>query len=222
MGRAHLTERVMQILRDMKKSKPNTNVQNSPITVTERAPRKRKFVPASRNYTQTSGKHADPRAVCHSVYNFLQNSGLIVTSGKDIRFGRSRSYKMNDSGSEKMYYTKNRHNSYLILTHLVPLMERGTMIYFGPPGTGKTTAPELVSHFLFGLPPKKVQEGAIYGNPELTLTDMVATVKIGTLLKTGKEIVKAREFMKSMIRIIDEVLSAGDESLLKPEYLRAL
>jgi hypothetical protein len=210
-----------RILNDLSEEERNKVARMRGATVSPRIPAavKRPTAPVHATSVPTIRpgiSHNNPRSICHSVYDFLQKSKLVITSGKDIRLGKRKSYKMNDSGSEKIYYSKNRHSSYLLLTHLACLLDRGSMIYFGPHGTGKTTAPELVSYFLFGIPVNKVQEGAIYGNPELTLTDMVATLNIGALIKSGAEIVKPREFMTSMIRIIDEVnrIPAGKLSVL--------
>jgi MoxR-like ATPase len=145
------------------------------------------------------------RAKVHNAYDYVQKTGLIVTSGKEIRLGKIESTNMNENGSEKIYYSPVRHSPYLMLTAANMLMDRGTMLYYGPPGTGKTTAPEIMGYFLFGIPIQKIQESAIHGNPEISITDMIATLKIGTLLKTGEEVVVPRPFMTSMIRVIDEI-----------------
>lgn len=210
---------VLRILSERKGKKVSIR-ESEPVSEATAAPAvaKRTVKPGKQvaQFTLGQGQHNDPRAVCHSVYNFLQHSGLIVAPERDINLGKQKSYKMNDSGSEKMSYSSIRYSSYLLFPLLTSLMDRGSMIFFGPPGTGKTTAPELISKFLYGIPINKIQEGAIYGNPELTLSDMVATVNIGTLLKTGKEVVKPRGFMHSMIRIIDEVnrITPGKLSIL--------
>jgi len=207
-SKPYSTRRVLEILRE-KKGKgirlPDLELPKSKISV-----------PAPVRIRLKDGEHDNPRTVCHSVYNYLQNSGLIIAPEKDIKLGKIKSYKLNDSGSEKIFYSEHSYNSYLLFTHLVSLMDKGSMIFFGPPGTGKTTAPELVTRFLYDIPVNKIQEGVIYGNPELTLTDMVATTHIGILLKTGDEVVMPREFMKSMIRIIDEVnrITPGKLSIL--------
>jgi MoxR-like ATPase len=212
--KTHFTNRVLEIL----ERENGKKVEISEIRVPARPLPKREVVPVmpANSIKLSEGEHNDPRAVCNAVYDFIQDSGLIAAPEKDIFLGKTKSYKMNDSGSEKMYYSPEGYNSYLLLTHLVSFMDKGSMIFFGPPGTGKTTAPELVTHFLYDIPVNVIQQGAIYGNPELTLNDMVATVQIGTLITTGEEVVQPRDFMTSMIRIIDEVnrITPGKLSIL--------
>ena len=168
----------------------------------------KKTRPVHRTRKISTARHppslSSARGICHNIYNYLQSSGLIITPTKDIKIGKLHSININESGSEKLYSGQQNYNSYLLITHVVALLDRGTVIYFGPPGTGKTTAPELVAHYLLGKSIKEIQEATIYGHPELTFNEMLAAEDVGKLIK-GKVHIVPRKFILSKVRIIDEV-----------------
>jgi len=183
-------------------------VNNTPKTNSNGVPTLTRSIPKN-NSSSTRGRisriaQSTLRDKVHLLYDGLMNSGQIVAPEKDIKLGKRREINLSDNGIDKIVLTNEHYNSTLMFTFLSALMDKASVIYFGEPGTGKTTAPEVVINALYGIPLQKIQEATIYGNPELTTSDMVATLDIAKLMK-GKEIVIPRKFMTSVIRIIDEV-----------------
>ncbi len=95
------------------------------------------------------------------------------------------------------------YNSVLLGTLLNALIN-GSMIYFGPPGSGKTTTPEVVGQVLFGLTLKQIEQATIYGHTNLTEEKMTASFNIPKLMKGIKEVVWST-WVEQFYRMLDEV-----------------
>jgi len=156
-----------------------------------------------------------PREKLHNLYDRIQTAGLFIAPENDIKLNKTSSVKLNLNGSEALELCKESYNSSLLLTLLTSLFKRGNMVYFGPPGAGKTTAPEFIGHFIYGKPLDEIHRATIFGHPEQTQEMMVARYSLSDLM-TGEERVLVRQFMNSPIKIIDEVnrLPPGKLSIL--------
>jgi len=125
--------------------------------------------------------------------------------------GKTEYVDLSDNDSLQLRVSETSYNAPLLFTHLVALTERGSLLFTGTHGTGKTSSAELVTSFLFGKPLDEVRKAVIHGNPELTFNDMVATTNLVDLMHKGIETVSPRAFMKAETksRIIDEVNRLG-------------
>ena len=94
-------------------------------------------------------------------------------------------------------------NSVLLGTLLNSLI-CGSIIYFGPPGSGKTTTPEVTGQVLFGLTLRQIEEATIYGHPNLTEEKMTASFDIPKLMNGVKEVNFSR-WVLEFFRMLDEV-----------------
>ncbi|MBW3004558.1 AAA family ATPase [Candidatus Woesearchaeota archaeon] len=152
-----------------------------------------------------------PRDICHTVYTALHESGAIISADRSIKTGKVEYVDLSDNNSLKLRVADKSYNAPLLFTHLVALTERGSLLFTGTHGTGKTSSAELVSSFLFGKSLNEVRKAVIHGNPELTFSDMVAVTNLADLINKGIETVSPRAFMKAatVSRIIDEVNRLG-------------
>ena len=140
---------------------------------------------------------------CHASYDYI--SRRLFMPERDIKFGERRRIPLSENGIEHMITADESYNSVLLLTHLAMCIPRAAVLYQGMPGTGKTSIAELVSEALLGIPLTEIQEATIYGNPELTTSDMLAYLDAGALIKEGKEVIHPRKFMTSRVHMVDEV-----------------
>jgi MoxR-like ATPase len=140
-----------------------------------------------------------------TFYNFLLNSGLYISPITELQFNQEKEISLDVGGICKMSINKEAYNANLTFTMLTSLLQNTSMIYFGPPGSGKTTTSEFVLSGIYNLPLSVIHKATIYGNPELTEEKMLAFVDIISYLKNHKEVIGIREFMKTPARIIDEV-----------------
>ncbi len=151
------------------------------------------------------------------MYELVQSRGLYIAPELDIQFGDKKSIPLNNNGSETLVLADENYNSNLLFTILSCLnpVSNPAMIFFGPPGAGKTTCAEYVGHFMFNLSLDEIHNATIYGHPEQTEEKMVARYNVASLMQ-GKELVEKREFITSPVRIVDEVnrLPPGKLSIL--------
>lgn len=168
--------------------------------------------------TQVRPSGISPRDICHTVYNALHESGAVISADRTIKAGNVSYVDLSGNSSLQLRTADRSYNAPLLLTHLVALTERGSLLFTGTHGTGKTSCAELVTSFLFGKPLNEVRKAVIHGNPELTFNDMIAVTNLADLINKGIETVNPREFMKAgtITRIIDEVnrLTPGKRSIL--------
>ncbi len=158
---------------------------------------------------------SDPRGKLRKLYDRIQDTGLFIAPEQDIKFGIKRSININNNGTEKIDLAKEGYNSSLLFTMLTGILKHGNMIYFGPPGAGKTTAPEFVGHFLYDRSMEDIHRATIFCHPEQTQELMVARYSLADLM-IGEEKVLVRECMTSPIKILDEInrLPPGKLSIL--------
>ena len=89
-----------------------------------------------------------------------------------------------------------------VLNSLVP---NSAMLLIGGHGGGKTTLVKLLGRMCTSYPLAEIENSIIRGHPQLTEEKLVATLKLGKLMKEGKEEVIWRKFVTSFWKIIDEV-----------------
>jgi len=128
---------------------------------------------------------------------------------QDVGLGAKifESSALNRTGYEE--YEKN-FNSVLLGTFLNALVN-GSMIFFGPPGSGKTMTPEVVGQVLFGLSLEQIEEATIYGHPNLTEEKMTASFDIPKLMQGQKEVVWSPWVLESY-RMLDEANRIAPET----------
>ena|GEM_PF-907707 len=157
-----------------------------------------------------------PRDICHTVYNALHESGLVISPERTLKTGKVEYVDLSGNNAMQMCVSEKSYSAPLLFTHLVALTGQGSMMFTGQAGTGKTSSAVLVSSFLFGKPLDEVRKAVIQGNPELTFGDMIAVTNIADLVNKGIERVHPRSFVTSTIRIIDEVnrITPGKRAIL--------
>jgi len=188
---------------ELKKVNPNKMVQAKPKT----KPKTLQIVVPQKKKIVTAG----PRAVCHDVYDYLQKTALVMAPEKDVHLGAVGQINLNDAGSEKQITADISYNSFMLFSHLACLMNQGTVFYQGTPGASKTSIAKLVAHHIYGISLDNIEKATIKGHEGISDTDMLAMLDIGLLIKEGKEVPHARPFVKSMVRIIDEVNRLGPQ-----------
>lgn len=137
------------------------------------------------------------------VYGLIENSGLFIAPERDVVFGIEKTVPLNVNGTELLQLPSEGYNSGLLFTILAALID-STMIFYGPPGAGKTTVAEYTGHLLFNLSLDDIHRATIYGHPEQTQEMMVARYGLAELM-TGEEKVLVRKFMQSRLKMLDEV-----------------
>lgn len=149
------------------------------------------------------------------IYKIIDERGLFIAPENDIVFSPEKRLAINANNSEFIELAKESYNSNLLLAIFTSLMNNGTMIFYGPPGAGKTTTSELVGHFIHGIELEEIQRATIYGHPEQTKEEMVARYNLGEMM-AGVEKIDPREFMQCTVGIIDEMprLPPGKLSIL--------
>ena len=150
-----------------------------------------------------------------AIYRIIDERGLFIAPENDLVFSPDKRLAINANGSESVELAKESYNSNLLFALLAGIMKSGTMIFYGPPGAGKTTTSELVGHFLYGMSLDDIQKATIYGHPEQTKEEMIARHDLGEMMAGVEKILK-REFMESPVGIIDEMprLPPGKLSIL--------
>ena len=143
------------------------------------------------------------RDKAHRIYEFILENYMFKP---EIDIGNKSNNLKNDSDSlETRIDGKDGYNSTLLFTEIAQLMPKSAILYLGEPGSGKTSSPVLFSQYCLGIEEMDVRRAMIRGNPELTTSDILAYTDVGALISKGIEIVHPRSFMRSTVRIIDEV-----------------
>jgi len=155
------------------------------------------------------------REKVRELYSLIPERGLYVCPEQNIKFGNPRVVDINNNGSESISLHDESYNATLLFSLFNGIRRRGAMVYFGPPGAGKTSLAELVGHFIYGQTIQEIQNATIYGHPEHTESSIVARLHTGKLIQGTEEVIP-REFLKSKVKIIDEVnrLLPGKLSIL--------
>ncbi|MBN1803070.1 MAG: MoxR family ATPase [Candidatus Lokiarchaeota archaeon] len=89
-----------------------------------------------------------------------------------------------------------------ILNAIVP---NSAMILIGGHGGGKSTICKLLGRMFTGVSLKDIEQAIVRGHPQLTEEKLVGTLKLGKLMKEGKEEIVWRSFITSFWKIIDEL-----------------
>ncbi|TXT56207.1 MAG: hypothetical protein BAJALOKI1v1_1970005 [Promethearchaeota archaeon] len=89
-----------------------------------------------------------------------------------------------------------------ILNAVVP---NSAILLKGGHGGGKTTLIKLLGRMFTSKSLDNIEKTIVRGHPQLTEEKIVGTLKLGKLMKEGKEVVVWKNFTKSFWKIIDEV-----------------
>ncbi|MDI6732234.1 MAG: hypothetical protein QME05_06715, partial [Candidatus Margulisbacteria bacterium] len=109
------------------------------------------------------------------AYHYL--AGIYSFATPDIRLGN----RLEIPGlalSQTDYAEHERTFNSVLLGTLLNALLNGSMLYFGPPGSGKTTTPEIVGQVLFGLSLPQIEAATIYAHPNLTEEKMIPALFI--------------------------------------------
>lgn len=143
--------------------------------------------------------------------NFIPKREVARTSKEQQILSLSKFHQVSDtishyyiSPAKELVYDKESFNAAITFTILTSILQNSSMIYFGSPGSGKTTLAEYVSSAIFNIPLRQIQQATIYGHPELTEEKMIAMYDTIKMLNEKKELI-VRDFAKTPVRIIDEV-----------------
>ncbi|MFX1590257.1 MAG: AAA family ATPase [Promethearchaeota archaeon] len=93
----------------------------------------------------------------------------------------------------------------LTLCVLNAIVPNSAMLLIGGHGGGKTTLVKLLGRMFTSLSLAEIENSIIRGHPQLTEEKLVATLKLGKLMKDGEEEVIWRKFVTNFWKIIDEV-----------------
>jgi len=93
----------------------------------------------------------------------------------------------------------------LTLSVLNALVPNSAMLLIGGHGGGKTTLVKLLGRMFTSFSLTEIENAIIRGHPQLTEEKLVATLKLGKLMKDGEEEVVWRKFITNFWKIIDEV-----------------
>lgn len=148
------------------------------------------------------------RQKVHGAYQHIASIYSFLTP--DVQLGA----KIADlPGLNRTSYTEYEQtfNSVLLGT-LLNAVVNGSMIYFGPPGSGKTTTPEVVGQVLFGLTLNKIEEATIYCHPNLTEEKMTGSFDIPKLMGKGEKEVIWSSWVTDFYRMLDEVNRMAPET----------
>ncbi|MFX0058883.1 MAG: AAA family ATPase [Candidatus Hodarchaeota archaeon] len=110
------------------------------------------------------------------------------------------------------YFDKNKNKigikilpEILTLCILNALVPNSAMLLIGGHGGGKTTLVKLLGRMFTSYSLTEIEHSIIRGHPQLTEEKLVATLKLGKLMKDGEEEVVWRKFIIDFWKIIDEV-----------------
>jgi MoxR-like ATPase len=95
----------------------------------------------------------------------------------------------------------------VLLGSLLNALVNGSMLLFGPPGSGKTTVPEVIGQVLLGRTLKEIEEATVYCHPNLTEEKTIGSFDIPKLVNPAgseKEVVWSR-WVLDFYRMLDEV-----------------
>jgi MoxR-like ATPase len=154
-----------------------------------------------------------------AVYRAIEDSGLYINLNHDIRFRERREIPLNLNQTESIVLAEESYNSPLLFAVLTSVLRNGTMIFYGSPGSGKTTSAEFVGAFVHGTLLEEtfgdgsgnfrvmeaIHEATIHGHQELTEEKMIGRPHLGKLMREGKEDIIPRKFVLSPFRMVDEV-----------------
>jgi len=138
-------------------------------------------------------------------YSYLMESGLYIAPKLELAFGEQKEIPLDEGSINSLTLSEEAYNANLTFTILTCLLQNTSVLYFGPPGSGKTTTSEFVLSGVYNIPLSVIHKATIYGHPELTEEKMLAFVDIVSYLKNHEEVIGIRDFMKTPARIIDEV-----------------
>ena len=119
----------------------------------------------------------------HGVYREIKDKGHYITPSLELIFGKRENIPLDEASNQSMEVGEQMYNAPLTFTILAAAMYDSSVIYFGAPGTGKTTLAEYVSSAIFNLPLRTIQQATIYGNPELTEEKMIAQYDVVKMMK---------------------------------------
>lgn len=149
-----------------------------------------------------------------ALYKMIGDRGLYVNSNFDIFTQKPEDVQVGAGYKvQLLQHGTNAYSSPMLFATLTCLLNHGTMMFTGAPGIGKTTGAEFAGHFFAGMPLEDILASEIQGNVQLTEEKMVAYFDIGKLTKFGERVVIPTKFLKSSVKIIDEVNRAPADVL---------
>ncbi|MFW9828633.1 MAG: AAA family ATPase [Candidatus Thorarchaeota archaeon] len=93
----------------------------------------------------------------------------------------------------------------LTLCVLNAIVPNSAMLLIGGHGGGKTTLTKILGRMFTATSLNEIENSIVRGHPQLTEEKLIGTLKLGKLMKEGKEEVVWRQFVSNFWKIIDEV-----------------
>ena len=152
-----------------------------------------------------------PLEKMHAVYDILETQALYLTPILDLNFN-PREIELDDTGHEKTSLSDESYNSTKLFTLLTAMLGDARMLIYGPPGSGKTSTSNFIGSAVYNLLIDYVKQCTVLGHPEQTEEKLVAMYDPIKMLQ-GKRNLIIRQWLKSPIKIIDEINRLRPESL---------
>lgn len=98
------------------------------------------------------------------------------------------------------------HSQDFVLAPLLSLLVRGSCLFVGPPGLGKTTIARIMA-IVGGVQHKDMVRLVVHGHPELTVTDLLGAPLPANLMKAttpDKVVVQWADWLHAPVKIVDE------------------
>ncbi len=143
-----------------------------------------------------------------ALYKLVGDRGLYVSSNFDVFTQPPENIALlGGAGYQIPLITKGSkaYASPLLFSTLTSLLNHGTMLTMGSPGTGKTTSAEFAGHFFTGTPLDEILRAEILGNPQLKTEDVIATIDTVKMIHKGEKEVLPTAFLKCPVKIWDEI-----------------
>ncbi len=146
------------------------------------------------------------RQKVQELYRLIGDRGLYVNSNFDVFTQKPEEIVLNTGYKVPLIQEGARaYASPLLFATLTSLLNHGTMLITGAPGIGKTTGAEFAGHFFTSVPLNDILEAELIGNPQLKTEDVIATLDTVQMVHDGKKVVIPTKFLKSPVKIWDEI-----------------
>ncbi len=146
--------------------------------------------------TKLGEEEIELRKKVWKIINLMQANQLFVHSKNlEIKYFDKNSKKIKTRFLPEIL-------SLCVLNAIVP---NSAMILTGGHGGGKTSLIKLLGRMFTASSLSEIENSIIRGHPQLTEEKLIGTLKLGKLMKEGKEEVVWRQFITNFWKIIDEV-----------------
>jgi MoxR-like ATPase len=207
-GLSSLDKRVIEILEErnnirIKKHKPAASAQ---VKQAYTAPKPITYAPIQKPASKPApANNSGTRQSLNFFCNYMQNTGGIIAPEREIKIGKRKTTTLNDNGILKYERAEVSYNARLTLS-LLTLLVGGTMLYYGPPGCGKTSEIAAYAKLGYNTDYKTSKRSAITCNQQQTFSDVFAYPDFGELMgPRHREKFKPRPILRAPVKFFDEI-----------------